>query len=327
MKRLHGGVSDPGILDFSANVNPLGPPEAVKGAVQNLELISRYPSADARPLCEAAARRHGISPDSILAGAGASELIYLLARFFQGQRARIETPAFTEYEDACEAMGLTLTEGAAEVVFLANPKCPEGILRDKAEVLRVGMAGEASVVDGTSMLVVDETFLDFAGDEESLVQEAASRPGIVVLRALTKFYALAGLRAGYLVAEPSIVAVLKRLQPPWSVSGPAQAAAVVALADGEYAARTRSVVPLWREELSKGLAGAGLQPLPSCTNFILCKVPDAAALCKGLLEKGLAARNCDSFTGLEKNRFVRFAVRRPDENARLIMVLGKLRNI
>ncbi|MGE4158296.1 MAG: histidinol-phosphate transaminase [Planctomycetota bacterium] len=318
MKRGHGGSQDPTILDFSANVNPLGLPEGVMAALQNPEQVMRYPSPDARPLCEAAGRRHGIGADRILAGAGASELIYLLARHFQGKTVRIEIPAFTEYEDACEAMGLVPTEGETDVVILANPKCPEAILRQKAEVL------DAARVKPGGTLVVDETFLDFSGDAESLVEKAASRPGLIVLRALTKFYALAGLRVGYLVAAPATVAALKRLQAPWTVSGPAQMAAVAALADHVYARQSREVIPLWREELANGLRRAGLQPLPSCTNFILCRVPDAGTLCKGLLEKGLAARNCDSFTGLEKNRYVRFAVRRPEDNVRLIEALMSL---
>lgn len=245
MKRPHGGVPDPFVLDFSASINPLGPPPAVQAVLARAgELAVRYPSVDAEEFCEAVSRHHGIPQACVLAGNGASELIYLVARLWAGRRGRVQTPAFTEYEDACEAEGVSLEEGGVpEVTFLGIPSNPEGRLLRRDEVL-----------DLPGTLVVDEAFMEFAGDRESLVDRAAVDPRVIVLRSLTKFYAIPGLRLGYLVAVPETVERLRRHQPPWSVNALASAAGRAALADRAYAERTVERV---REELVCGLEEVG----------------------------------------------------------------------
>lgn len=314
MKRAHGGASDKSVLDFSSNVNPLGPPDGVlRVLAQSEELISAYPDPEAEAFCRAAARHLGLPRECILAGNGATDLIYLITRLFAGSRARVITPAFTEYEDACEAAGIAVNDGAEGITFLANPSSPEGRLFSVDEILEY-----------PGPLVVDESFIDFTGESNSLARKAAGDPRLIVLRSVTKFYAIPGLRLGYIVAPPETVLRLKGLQPPWSVNALAVAAGVAALEDEDYAERTRRLVPGLREALSGGLESLGLAPRPSAANFILCRVPDAALLCRELLDLGIAARNCDSFTGLENNRFVRFAVRNRDDNARL---LGALKEI
>ena len=314
MKRAHGGASDKFVLDFSSNVNPLGPPDGVlRVLTQGNELISAYPDPEADAFCRAAALHLGVPRECILAGNGATDLIYLITRLFAGGRARVITPAFTEYEDACEAAGIPVNEGGEGFTFLANPTSPAGQLSPANEILK-----------NPGSLVVDESFIDFAGEEYSLAIKASADPRLIVLRSLTKFYAIPGLRLGYIVAPPETVSRLKRLQPPWSVNALAIAAGVAALKDRDHAEHTRRLVPELRDKLSSGLESLGLGPLHSTVNFILCRVPDAALLCRELLEIGIAARNCDSFTGLEKNRFVRFAVRCHEDNARL---LGALKEI
>ena len=314
MKRLHGGASDPTLLDFSANVNPLGPPDGVRAVLADgATRVDRYPTADTREFATAVARHHGIPLECVLPGNGSSDLIYLVARLFWGRRGRVVVPAFTEYEDACEASGISLDHRAPEFTFVGNPSSPEGRLLSREDVLRL---------EGT--LVVDEAFMDFVGDRESLVHCAAEDPRLIVLRTLTKFYAIPGLRLGYLVSVPETVSNLRRLQPPWSVNALAEAAGLASLREHDYAQFTRRFVQERREELLAGLKLAGLEPLPSVTNYILCRVPDAALLCGELLKRGIVARNCDSFTGLEKNRYVRFAVRKRSENERLLAALKEI---
>jgi threonine-phosphate decarboxylase len=315
VKREHGGNPDPKILDFSANVNPLGPPKAVLDLFgRGADFLGKYPSLDAGEFCAAAASHHRIPRECVLAGNGSTDLIYLLTRLFEGQRVRVVVPAFTEYEDACEAAGIAVNEGEPDVTFLANPTSPEGRLIPRDEIL--GHPGR---------LVVDEAFMDFVGEEESLVGRAAEDSRLIVMRTLTKFYAIPGLRLGYLVAAPGTVSRLRRWQPPWSVNALAISAGIVSLADWEYAERTRLKVNGLREDLIKGLAESNLEPMPSLTNFILCRVPDAEFLCRELLARGIAARNCDSFTNLEMNRYVRFAVRAGDDNCRLIQAVMEIR--
>lgn len=314
MKRSHGGASDPTILDFSANVNPLGVPDSVRAVLADgAALVERYSSADARDFTRAVSRHHQIPEECVMAGNGASDLIYLVARLFAGERGHVVVPAFTEYEDACEAMGIRLGGDTPAVTFVGNPSSPEGKLRSKDEIL---------ALPGT--IVLDEAFMDFVGEEESQVTRAATDARLIVLRTLTKFYAIPGLRLGYLVAAPAMVARLRRLQAPWSVNALAEAAGVAALREEEYGAFTRRFVRERREELSKGLKDVGLEPRTSVTNYILCRVPDGARLCGELLKRGIAARNCDSFTGMEPNRYVRFAVRKRSENERLLAALKEI---
>ncbi len=314
MNRPHGGAADPSLLDFSANINPLGPPDGVRDVLdRGADLVSRYPSVDADDLCVAAARHHAVPRECVLAGNGGSDLIYLVARLFAGARAQVAFPAFTEYEDACEAAGISVNRGEPDVTFAGNPTSPEGRVLPREQILSLPGA-----------LVVDEAFMDFVGDRESLLAQAPHNPRLIVIRSLTKFYAIPGLRIGYLVAVPDTISRLRRLQPPWSVNALAAAAGIAALRDGEYAERTRRAIPALRERLARGLADAGLEPLPSEVNFILCRVADAATLCGELLPRGIAARNCDSFTGLEDNRYVRFAVRTHAENERLLAALREI---
>ena len=314
MKRDHGGTLDPSVLDFSANVNPMGPPESVRALLeQGADILTKYPSPDAGAFCEAAANHHGIPKGCVLAGNGSTDLIYLLTRLFEGQRVRVVVPAFTEYEDACEAAGIAVNEGDPDATFLANPTSPEGRLIPNGEIL--GQPGG---------LVVDEAFMDFVGERESLVTRAAKDPRLIVLRTLTKFYAMPGLRLGFLVAVPEVVSRLRRFQPPWSVNALASSAGIAALADQEYAERTRRKIRELREDFVQNLAELELNPFPSQANYVLCRVPDASSLCRELLHRGIAARNCDSFTNLEMNRYVRFAVRTAEENRRLIESLMEI---
>lgn len=314
MKRPHGGARDASLLDFSANVNFLGPPAGVLDLLKDATRhVIHYPAADAGPLCDAVAHRYGIPADCVLAGNGASELIYLIAASFRSQTGRVVTPAFTEYEDACEAYGIALQGASPMVTFVGNPTSPDGRLRSPDEILSL-----------PGVRVVDEAFIDFAAERGSLLREAASDSRLIVLRSLTKFYALPGLRVGFAVAVPETIRKLESLQPPWSVNALAQLAGVAALSDRVYAERTVQAVRAARQELRSELSTLGLDPSPSETNYVLCRVRDAASLERSLRIRGIAVRNCDSFTGLEPNRFLRFAVRSPEENRRLVAALSQI---
>jgi threonine-phosphate decarboxylase len=316
VRPAHGGSLDPQTLDFSASVNPLGPPDAVRAVLARAEeLALRYPSVDADELCAALAKHHGVPEACVLAGNGSAELIWLVAQSLRGERVWLARPCFGEYEAACAALGVELVDdpARASASFAASPTSPQGALVDPAALLAL-----------PGVRVIDEAFMGFTDERTSLVARAAQDPAVIVLRSLTKLYALPGLRIGYLVAHPDWVDLLRGYQPPWSVNALAQAAGVAALADPAYLERTRAHVAALRAELATGLAALGLASEPSHANYLLCRVPSARALCAGLLRRGIAARDCTSFGGLEPDRFVRFAVRPAGENARLLGALREL---
>jgi threonine-phosphate decarboxylase len=299
-------------------MNPLGPPRAVRQLLAGdlLAAASRYPSPDAAELRAALARHHDVSVECVLAGNGASELLYLLARLFAGRRAHVPVPAFTEYEDACLAHGVELVAdpAAADLLLVANPASPGG----EPQSAERWLAGPASLV------AIDESFLGFADERESRVARAAGDPRCVVVRSLTKLYAIPGLRAGYAIAHPERVRALRALQPPWSVNQIAIEAALAALEDRAYLEQTRRVLPALRSELAAGLRALGLEPSRSVANYLCFAVPSASALGAALLERGIAVRDCSSYSGLEFDRHVRVAVRAREDNQRLLAALGEL---
>lgn len=310
MKRAHGGMTNGGVLDFSASINPLGFPPSVRRVLdRTAELVVRYPHPDARPLREALARRHQISPACILVGNGSAELIYLLVRDL---RIAVFVPAFTEYEDAAaSAMPVPWSQFPrapnADAIVVGNPNNPTGHLTRPEQILRL-----------PGLVIVDEAFMDFVGDEASLVRYAAETKRVIVVRSLTKFYALPGLRLGYIVAHPKVIARLRERQPPWSVNGIAQAAGIAALEDAGFAERTRIFIRETRDDLRHKIP---LESLPSEANFLLCRTPKD--LVEPLAERGIAVRDCSSFTGLDRNH-LRVAVRLPEENARLVSAMKEV---
>jgi len=316
VRAIHGGARDPHVLDFSASLNPLGPPAGVREVLARAgELVLRYPSTDAEPLCAAVAKHHDVPESAVLCGNGTAELIYLVAQALRRERVWLVEPCFAEYAAACEAFGVERASDPAHATasFAASPSSPRGALVDPAELLAL-----------PGLRVIDEAFMGFTDERTSLVARAAADPGLIVLRSLTKLYALPGLRVGYLIAHPEWVALLRGAQPPWSVNALAQAAGAAALADRVYLERTRAQVAALRAELAAGLAALGLAPEPSQANYLLCPVPSARALCAGLARHGIAARDCTSFAPLEADRWLRFAVRTRDENARLLAALREV---
>ncbi|HVB10803.1 MAG TPA: aminotransferase class I/II-fold pyridoxal phosphate-dependent enzyme, partial [Bacillota bacterium] len=238
----HGGDprpfgADPAeILDFSANLNPLGPPQAVRDAVAQADL-GRYPEPYSRTLARAIAARLHVDPEAVAVGAGATELIHLCARAMPGPDVAIDVPTFSEYRPACQAAGLRVVHGHRGTgAFLCNPNNPTGALLPP-EAVRERAAG-------CGLLVVDESLIDFVDDPEgsSLVRAAARTQGLVVLRSLTKWFAMPGLRAGYAVAHPDLVRRWDERRDPWSVGAAAQAGVLAALsgATADYERATRA---------------------------------------------------------------------------------------
>lgn len=328
---VHGGIRpahlralglDPSdALDFSASVSPLGPPPGLWDALQQVDLTA-YPDPECLELREALAQYHGIDIEHILVGNGSTELIHLLARSYLGQSADdaernvlLMTPTYGEYSGACLLEGAEIREvvacreggfawdlkRVAEIIttrkpvlaFLCNPNNPTGVYLGMEEVAGLARAAARS---GT-LLVLDEAYVNFVEnqwDATSLLQGDLGE-SVVLLRSMTKDYALTGLRLGYALASPGVIARLARLQPDWSVNSLAQVAGQVALADAEYLPAARRAVREAKEFLEDSFRQMGFNPLPSAANYLLVEVGDGAMWREKLMRWGIFVRDCASF--------------------------------
>ena len=325
--RHHGDVEvGDGLLDLAVNVYAGPRPPWLEAALlAGLDAASAYPSVSA---AEAAiARHHRREPEQVLATAGAAEAFSLLARSRPWRRPVVVHPQFTEPHAALRQAGHQVHEVVlghpfrldpalvpqdSDLVVLGNPTNPTGVLHPAAAVRSLLRPGRT--------VVVDEAFMDSVPDEpETLAGEAL--PGLVVIRSLTKHWSIPGIRAGYLVGEPSTVAALRALQVPWSVSSPAVAAMLVcSTGEAREESRRRALqIACWRADLEAGLRSLGVEVLASTTSFVLARV--GVGVHPALREAGVAVRRADTFPGLGPE-WVRIAVRPPEVTARLVSALG-----
>lgn len=326
--RLHGdALAGPGMLDFAVNVWPGKRPAALRAALAAALDDPRYP--DDRGARAALARRHGRAPDEVLALNGAAEAFWLLAHALRPRVVACVHPSFTEPEAALRACGADVIAVArdprdwsfepaavppeADVVVLGNPNNPTGALDAPETVLALLRPGR--------LVVVDEAFMDFVpGEAPSLAGRRCE--GLVVVRSATKLWSLAGVRAGYLLGPPSLVATLQAHRQPWSVNGLALAALTVCARDAVTRHRVAWEVAVARAALLPRLSALpGVRAWPSAANFLLLQVPDGPATIAGLRAAGIAVRPAASFPGLTEDH-MRVAVRRPADNQRLAEALG-----
>lgn len=354
-------------LDFSSNMNPWGPPEAVGDLLRDRwRDIVRYPDPAVRELRARLSAVYDVPMDSILVGNGAAELIELAVRLLRPATTLLARPSFSEYEEAIGKIGGNIAEwpllaeddfrvpdlriwvrqgadganaGVAvdesacsdnldlsmpvdRAIFLGHPNNPTGRLVPD-EALR-------GLVQSGAQLIVDEAFMDFVPDEasRSLLREAAASDRVIVIRSMTKFYAVPGIRLGFLVARPDRVRRLSALQTQWSVNFLAQLIGEAVLDDHAYAARTREWLARERPWLAGRLQALGLRVLPSDVNFLLVSLPAASGFTALRLQQAMAAhgimiRDASLFRGLDASYF-RVAIRLRHENERLVRALQEV---
>lgn len=328
-------------LDFSANVSPLGVPEAVQRAVQEaVSVADRYPDPLCRKLRQAIGETAGISPAWVLCGNGAADLIWRLAAAVCPREALIPAPTFAEYEAALNSVhcrvkrhsllpesNFAIDESFVEeittqtgMVFLCEPNNPTG--RTTPVLILRRILDRCTAVG--ALLVVDECFMNFLDDPaaHTLLPQLKDHPNLVILKAFTKLYAMAGIRLGYaLCSDETLLERMRLAGPPWSVSTLAQEAGCAALGEKKYVQQVRALIRSQRILLRQGLERLGLRVIPGEANYLLfrCTVP----LLQPLRGRGILLRGCGNYLGLDDNWY-RTAVRTEPENRRLLAALEEI---
>lgn len=336
------GLKPEEIIDFSASINPLGMSErARKAVVEGIDSILHYPEQFAEALTSEAARFYGVPNDCLITGNGSTELIYLVPRAFKPRKALIVNPTFSEYKNALKIAGcgidyflmleedgfrlrvdplIRVLKGEYDILYICNPGNPTGALIPKSDILEI----VDKALSHNTLCIVDEAFIDFA-EEESVKREAAERPNLIVLRSMTKFFGIPGLRIGFAISNKERIGEMFVYKEPWSVNALGSIAAIESIDDTEYIEESRRYVAMEREHLFSALEEVqGLKPFHSSANYILLEIKrdgvDADSLAATLAKEGILIRSCSSFDGLG-NRFFRVAVRKREENERLIKLI------
>ena len=355
MNKTHGGniwkiakengLKPEDILDFSASINPLGLSPRAEAAIKTaISFLGHYPEPGAEAMRAELASYHGLPEENILVGNGSTEFIYLLPQVLRPKKAVMVEPSFSEHRNSLESVGcvvenfLTLenkgfvpdTErlcseiaNGCDVAYLCNPANPTGILLSKKEVLKITEECRRYGV----MLVVDEAFIDFA-EEESVKREAITMDNLIVIRSMTKFFSMAGLRLGYVIASKRLIKRFEAAKPPWSVNTLAILAGMESLKDTDYIKRTREWLEQEKLFLMQGFNNLSyFKTYPTEVNYILVKILLDGITTRGiqerLLKQGILIRDCSSFIGLGDN-FFRVAVRKRVENIFLLDSMNKM---
>lgn len=367
MSKIHGGnifqfaneqrIEPYEVVDFSANINPLGPSQRGLDALNaQLRYISHYPDATNDDVLNAIADTYGMDKHQIIVGNGAAELLYAICRLPGYTGAFVPAPGFSEYKEALEASKipvrdifyrpreddngkpyfevpyLALETFAAElkgqdgriIVFLGNPNNPDGTLLDKDHIRTVA----SMLKDANSLLVIDESFIDFVGNDPLQDNEHSIRSlvnefdNIIVVHSFTKFYAVPGLRIGAAFTNETLITQLQQYIPSWSVNTLAQAYTKAALNDVDYIKRTKQELNEERAFMYNALDTIeGITVYPPSANFMLFQVNQegisANYINEELKKYNMIVRNCDSYVGLT-NHWVRIAIKDHDTNIKLV---------
>lgn len=350
--RHHGDAeATEGLVDLAVNVHDGPRPTWLDHALRSaLDDVGRYP--DAREAEAAAARRHVRPADEVLATAGAAEAFTLLARARDWQHPVVVHPQFTEPDVALRQAGHDphhvrlghdfalepdRVPDDADLVVVGNPTNPTGVLHPAWAIRALARPGRVVVVDEAFMDAVPGEQHSFAGAPAGVPfdgaleppgrgrQTGTALPGVLVVRSLTKLWSIPGVRAGYVLGDPDLLADLRAQQPPWSVSTHAAAAIVACTSDEARAEAARRAADVGRHRavLTDGLDELGVHHLPSSAPFVLARV--GPGVHGALRDAGWAVRRADTFPGLD-DAWIRVAVRAPDVTRRFLAALAQVRS-
>lgn len=335
------------ILDYSSNINPLGVPESFEKAVtENFSLLTRYPDINYTELRESIGKYNKINPENIIAGNGATEVLFLYTKALKPKKVLIVSPTFAEYERAlknisCKIDFFELKENenfilqkekflekakGYDIVFICNPNNPTGKFISKEIIFEINSYLETW---GTK-LFIDECFIEFISEWDKKTTALFKSENIFILRALTKFFALPGLRLGYGICfDKKIIEKIDEIREPWSVNGFADLAGKVILNDTEYIKKTEKWILEEREWFTKSLKEiekfGKIKIYETETNFILVKLFGMTSenFKRKMIEKNILVRDCSNFKFLD-NSFVRLAIKGREKNERVICAVKEV---
>jgi threonine-phosphate decarboxylase len=336
------GIAVSELIDFSANINPEGPPAAVlpclRASLENPSILTHYPDLDEKQLRQSLAHYAGVRPESVAVANGFVPLLDATLRILVIQSCVVPVPAFVEYrkvlerslvemipdiltaESAFNYDATSLLTGSHQAILLANPQNPSGILSPRPTMLRI--AEEAA--RRNIFVLLDEAFIDFCPDA-SLVCEIDRLPNLIVFRSVTKFFGIAGLRVAYAAANPELCKRIQQAIAPWSVTTLASVAVSTAVRNEAYARHSIALNSERRDHLETGVRQVGIHVYPSAANFLLLRLPasvDGQQFWERLICKHhIVLRNCANYEALSASH-LRAAVRTSTENERLIEALS-----
>lgn len=340
---IHGGdiYRNRPIYDFSANINPLGVNNYIlKAATSSLKNMANYPDVDCSELRSAVASYYRIDPDYLYFGNGAADVLFSLVRAVNPRRALLFVPTFAEYEQALQSIGcqieyyylleennfvlqedfLDRIREEVDMVILCNPNNPTGNIIDMEMLDKI----RKRCLTNSCRLVIDECFQDFIEKprQMSLMTMIVQEANLVILRAFTKMYAMAGLRLGFMVtSDRELMKKMYKVSQPWPVSIPAQAAGIEAIKQESYVLKTREYVKEQRKYLVDHLVNMNIKVYEPMANYIFFY--DKRDWYKELLKHQLLIRDCSNYRGLKKG-FYRIAVRSEKENKYLIRCMEEI---
>lgn len=332
-------IKEDEIIDFSANINPVGISMEVKKAmIEALDKVERYPDITYYELKKAIEEYEKVDMNKIILGNGAAEVIFNIARGLKPKKALLPAPTFVEYEDALKSVGCSINhfklkddfklncgfideiKEDIDIVFICNPNNPTGVLTNREyilEVIKVANKNNATVV-------IDESFLDFVEgkDEFSAIGLVGEYKNLIVVKSLTKFFAFPGIRVGFgITANVNYINSINNISIPWAINTVAAAGAVAALKQKDYINKSIEYVKAEKEYLFNKLSEfRGLKVYKPSVNFIFFKDIKGLNLKENLLKYGILIRSCDNYIGLDKG-YYRVAVRTREENNSLLKAL------
>ncbi|EPR09334.1 pyridoxal phosphate-dependent aminotransferase [Ruminiclostridium papyrosolvens] len=330
------------LIDFSANINPLGLPEGVKKAiVDGIDDFCNYPDPLCRQLKKEISAYVKVPEEYLFCGNGAADVVYRIAFAIRPEKVLLTAPTFSEYEEAARLFGsdveyyyllkekdfkidieiLDKITSDIKLMFLCNPNNPTGVLTDKETVLKIAEKCKST----KTILVIDECFMDFLDNpqEYSVMDSLDTYENIIVLKAFTKIYAMAGIRLGYgICSDVNVIEALHRAGQPWNVSVAAQKCGIAALKETDYVNRTRKLIKYNRTFLENSLIKLGFEVVNSQANYILFRT-EIKSLPNELEKFGILIRSCCNYRGLDETYF-RIAVKSKKDNEYLVNCIKKI---